>query len=152
MNVKPATARTGKTGKVEKSKREEVENTLKSEKEISNKAPTGLSDNGKDIYKEIINLMPKGFLNGADTYTVSIVAEALDRMQTAQKRLNSEGLFTEMGEERDASKSYERYSKIFDKFGGKIGLSPRDRAALAALMLKDEKKEDPLMAILADDD
>lgn len=148
---KPAALRTGKTGKKEIAERTAAEEKLKGNTTISQEAPTGLSINGKRLYEEIIELLPEGFLNAGDTYIVGIVADALDRMQTAQEVLNREGLLTEEGSERDASKSYERYSKIYDKFGSKLGLSPKDRAAIAALNLK-EKDVDPLLAILNEDD
>lgn len=146
-NIKPASLRTGKTGKEEKSKRAAEEEKLKGNSKIPTTPPKGLSVNGGKIYKDIINILPDGFLNGADAYTVGIVAEALDRMSIAQEEINTNGLLTEEGSERDASKSYERYSKIFDKFGSKLGLSPKDRAALAVLNLKDED-EDELLNIL----
>ena len=148
-NIKPASLRTGKTGKEEKGKREIEEDKLKSTIPISILPPDELSDQGKKVYVDIIGLLPTGFLSGADTYIVCIVAESLNRMQTCQIKLNDEGLFTEEGFESNAVKMYERYSKIFDKFSAKLGLSPKDRAALAVLNITaDDKENDPVLGIL----
>jgi len=151
-NIKVAELRTGKTGKEDIKNRKDTETKLKGDTKISKTAPKGLSENGAKIYKDIINLLPDSFLNGGDTYVVGIVADALDRMQTSMMVLNSDGLFDAEGREKDATKTYERYSKIFDKFASKLGLSPKDRAALAVLNIKeDAEKEDPLLKILGGD-
>lgn len=148
-NIKPAELRTGKTGKEEIKKRTMEEKKLKGTREISEKPVEGLNPNGKKLYKEIIGLLPDGFLSGGDTYVVGIVADALSRMAECQKILNSDGMFDDDGIEIDAVKTYERYSKIFDKFSSKLGLSPKDRAALAVLNINaEEEKNDPLLQVL----
>lgn len=146
--IKPAALRTGKTGKAEIEKRLKAEESLKGAVEISRTAPDGLSERGKEIYLHVIDLLPEGFLSGADTYVVGIVADALDRMKTCQEMLNQSGMFVR-GIEKDAVKTYERYSKIFDRFASKLGLSPKDRASLAVLNINaEEEKEDPVLAAL----
>ena len=151
-NIKPAELRTGKTGKGEISKRKKVETELKGTKRISATPKGELSETGRKLYREIVKLLPDGFLSGGDTYVVSIVADALSRMAECQKVLNSEGMFSEEGAELDAVKTYERYSKIFDKFSSKLGLSPKDRAALAVLNINaEEEKNDPLLQALRGD-
>lgn len=148
-NIKPAELRTGKTGKDEVSKRKQAENKLKGAKKIPTKPKGELSESGKKLYKEIIKLLPDGFLSGGDTYVVGIVADALSRMAECQSILNQNGMFSTTGEELDAVKTYERYSKIFDKFSSKLGLSPKDRAALAVLNINaEEEKNDPLLQVL----
>lgn len=149
--IKPAELRTGKTGKDEIEKRKKAEASLKGNTEISQKPKGKLSRTGKKLYKEIIKLLPAGFLNGGDTYVVEIVADALSRMGECREILN-DGMFDKAGEERDAVKTYERYSKIFDKFSSKLGLSPKDRAALAVLNINaEEEKDDPLLKALRGD-
>lgn len=151
-NIKPAALRTGKTGKDEIKKRMKAEDSLKGAAQISRTAPKGLSKQGKKIYRHIIDLLPEGFLSGADTYVVGIVADALDRMNECQEVINEKGMFGEQGTEKDAVKTYERYSKIFDRFASKLGLSPKDRATLAVLNINaEEEKEDPLLAVLRGD-
>jgi len=152
-NVKPAEMRTGHTSNEEIEARKNAEKKLKGIKKITKTPPKDLSDNGKRLYKEIISLLPKDFLSGGDVYTVKIVAEALDCMQTSTTRIHTNGLFDSEGRETEASKAYERYSKIYDKFSAKIGLSPKDRAALAAIIVSDrENQDDALLKALRDVD
>ncbi len=152
-NIKPAEFRTGHTSNNEIKMRKETESKLKGKKKISTKPPVDLSLNGKEIYKEIIKLLPKGFLNSADTYTVRIVAESLDCMRISSGVIHKHGLFTCEGKESEASKAYERYSKIYDKFSAKIGLSPKDRAALASIIISEkENRDDELLKALSGDD
>jgi len=148
-NIRPAALRTGKIAKEDKAKRELQEGKLKGNIPISSLPPAELNEQGKKLYVDIISLLPCGFLSGADTYIIEIVAESLSCMKACQVKLNSEGLFTDEGYESNAVKMYERYSKIFDKFSSKLGLSPKDRAALAVLNINaEEEKNDPLLEIL----
>lgn len=151
-NIKPVELQTGHISKEQIQQRKETEEKLKGNTIIPARAPRELSANGKRLYRHIISLLPSDFLNGADVYTVGIVAEALDRMQICQDKINTDGLFTEEGNENQAVRTYEKYSKIFEKFSAKLGLSPKDRASLAALNLKDkETKEDPVAKALRGD-
>ncbi|MEA5085091.1 MAG: phage terminase small subunit P27 family [Lachnospiraceae bacterium] len=150
--IKPAAFRRGKTGKAEKEAREKAEESMKPKNEIQKTAPKNLSKTGKKLYLEIIKILPDGFLSDGDKYAVGVVAEALDRMRECQQEINRQGMFNEGGEERSAVRTYERYSKIFAKFGGAIGLSPKDRAALAVLNINsDDVKNDPLLKALRGD-
>lgn len=152
-NIKPVALQTGHISNAETEARRLAEEKLKGGEEITLMPPKELSESGKVLYNRIISLLPKGFLSGGDTFTVGIVAEALDRMQYCQSKLNQSGLFDIEGNESEAVKTYERYAKIYDKFSSKIGLSPKDRASLAVLVLNDkENQEDPLLKILRGDD
>lgn len=148
-NIKPIALQTGHISNAEIQARQETEEKLKGDTEIKTRPPRELSSNGKKLYKSIIYLLPKGFLNGGDTFTVCIVAEALDRMQICQKKINDDGLFIE-GEENQAVRTFEKYSKIFEKFSSKLGLSPKDRASLSVLLLQEKENDtDPLLKVLA---
>ena len=150
--VKPAELRTGKTGKAEIEARKKAEQALKTTQSITKTPAKDLSERGKVLYREIIKLLPDGFLSAGDTYVVSIVADALSRMGECRGIINNDGMFSEDGAELDAVKTYERYSKIFDRFSSKLGLSPKDRAALAVLNVNaDEEKADPLLQALRGD-
>lgn len=152
-NIKPVALQTGHISNAETEARRLAEEKLKGNADITLCPPIELSESGKDLYTRIISLLPKGFLSGGDTFTVGIVAEALDRMQCCQFRINTDGLFDLEGYESEAVKTYERYAKIYDKFSSKIGLSPKDRASLAVLVLSDKtNQEDPLLKILRGDD
>jgi len=152
-NIKPVALQTGHISNAETEARRVAEEKLKGRAEISLTPPKDLSVNGKELYKSIVSLLPSGFLSAGDIFTVGIVAEALDRMQRCQSEINSNGLFDLERKEVEAVKTYERYAKIFDKFSAKIGLSPKDRASLAVLILSDkDNKEDPLLKILRGED
>lgn len=152
-NIKPTALATGHISNDEKIERQETEEKLKGNTTIDVKPPKELSTNGKKLYKYIISLLPNGFLNGGDTFVVGIVAESLDRMQKCQNKINKDGLFDEDGAENQAVRTYEKYSKIFEKFSAKLGLSPKDRASLAVLVINDkDNQEDQLLKILKGDD
>lgn len=152
-NIKPAALQTGHISNEDIKARKGAEDKLKGTSAISIVPPKELSANGKELYGSIVSLLPEGFLNGGDTFVVGIVAESLDRMQTCQSVINSGGLFDKEGFEQDAVKTYERYSKIYDKFSAKIGLSPKDRASLAVLVLNDKaNQEDPLLKVMRGED
>ncbi len=152
-NIKPIALATGHISNEEIRERQETEQKIKGSIPIDAKPPKELSPNGKKLYKHIVSLLPSGFLNGGDTFVVGIVAEALDRMQNCQQKLNKDGLFSDEGLENQAVRTYEKYSKIFEKFSAKLGLSPKDRASLAVLVINDkENEEDPLLKVLRGED
>lgn len=152
-NIKPIALQTGHISNAEIEERKQAEEKLKGDAEISVKPPKELSTNGKKLYKNIVSLLPSGFLSGGDIYVVGIVAESLDRMCECQLKINKDGLFSKEGEENQAVRTYDKYSKIFEKFSSKLGLSPKDRASLAVLVLNDkEKEEDALLKALSEDD
>lgn len=153
-NIKPVALQTGHISNEAMKARTEVEEKLKGGQEINLVPPNDLSENGKALYESIISLLPSGFLCGGDTFTVGIVAESLDRMQKCQSKINTYGLFTDEGKENEAARTYERYAKIYDKFSAKIGLSPKDRAALAAIIIADKENQDDelIKALKGDDD
>lgn len=150
-NIKPIELNNSHISKTEKKARLEAEKKLKGDKSISILPPPQLSEGGGKIYQDIINTMPKDFLTGIDAYIVGVVAESLDRMKECQEKINSHGLFND-DEENVAVKTYEKYSKIFNTYSSKLGMSPKDRAALSCLILNDKKEDDPLLKALSDDD
>lgn len=150
-NIKPIELNNSHISKAEKKARLEAEKKLKGDTNISLLPPPQLSEGGGKIYQDIINTMPKDFLTGIDAYIVGVVAEALDRMKECQEKINNYGLFDD-GEENVAVRTYEKYSKIFNTYSSKLGMSPKDRAALSCLILNDKKEEDPLLKALSEDD
>ncbi|MED4225397.1 phage terminase small subunit P27 family [Neobacillus cucumis] len=155
--VKPVSLRTGAMTKEEEANRKIAENTLKGNKQIPQTPPTDLCSKGKKVYKEIIESVPKDFLNNTDIHTVSIVADAIANMQKCREILKKEGLIVEYTNNsgavnKDQNKAiliYQKYSEIFHKFAGELGLSPSARSKLA-LMLNEEiaKESDPLLRVL----
>lgn len=147
-NIKPIALQTKHSGKEEIQKRIEAEEKLKGNTTIEITPPSNLSTNGKKIYKNIIQILPDGFLNGGDIYVVNIIAEALDKLQECQKEIKKNGLFIE-GNENKAVATYKKYVDIFNTFSTKIGLSPRDRASLSILNINSEtEKSDELLQVL----
>jgi P27 family predicted phage terminase small subunit len=151
-NIKPIELQTKHNTKEDIEKRIKAESELRGTTTIEIVPPSSLSTNGKKIYKNIIQILPDGFLNGGDTYVVNIIAEALDKMQECQKEIKKNGLFVD-GIESKAVGTYKKYTDIFNTFSTKIGLSPRDRASLSVLNInqENEKNDEVLKALKSEE-
>lgn len=150
-NIKPVSLNNGHHNTKEQLQaRTEAEESLKGSN-IGSDTPKRLTENGKEIYLKLLTSFPKGFLTASDTHTLEIVANALDMMHTAQSDINSRGQLLGDDSENPSIRIYEKYSKIFNTFGSKLGMSPRDRAALAVVMVNQQAEEvDPLLKALND--
>ena len=150
-NIKPVSLNNGHHNTKEQLQaRTEAEESLKGSN-IGSDTPKRLTENGKEIYSKLLTSFPKGFLTASDTLTLEIVANALDMMHTAQSDINSRGQLLGDDSENPSIRIYEKYSKIFNTFGSKLGMSPRDRAALAVVMVNQQAEEvDPLLKALND--
>nr|DAG47414.1 MAG TPA: terminase small subunit [Caudoviricetes sp.] len=150
-NIKPIALNTGNHNTKEQIQaRSAAEERLKGSP-IAAKAPTRLTDNGTRIYNALLESFPKGFLTNSDSHTLEIVANALDNMQTAQEDVNARGQLLADDSENPSIRIYEKYSKIFNTFGSKLGMSPKDRAALAIIMTNQvAEDEDPLLKAIHD--
>lgn len=155
--VKPVSLRTGAMTKDEQFKRENAEDTLKGKKHIPRTPPSDLCNRGKKAYKEIVESLPTNFLNCTDVNTVCIVADAIANMQKCRDIIKKEGLIVEYTNNsgavnKDQNKAilvYQKYSEIFHKFAGELGLSPSARSKLALILNKEiEKESDPLLKVL----
>lgn len=152
--IKPVDLKLGVIPKKEYEKRKTNENKLKGNKKISSRAPQYLDDDGKKIYKNIINSLPDDFLNNTDEYVVAIVADSLAKMQQCQAIIKKEGLLVEYTNSAGATNTdqnkailiYQKYNEIFKKYIGEIGLSPSARGKLA--MISETEKQNPLLEIL----
>lgn len=152
MNVKPVDLQTQHNSKEEKKKRQEAEQKLKGDTIVNITPPNTLSANGKKIYKNIINILPGGFLNSGDVYIVCIIADALDNIELCQKNIKKNGLIIS-NKENPSISIYKKYTDIFNTYSMKIGLSPRDRAQLSVLNInaESEKNDEVLKALRGDD-
>jgi len=147
-NIKPASLKQGVIPKQQLEARINAEEKLKGDP-IAADAPTRLTENGVMIYNKLLTSFPKDFLTSSDSHTLEIVANSLDMMQTAQEDINSRGQLLADDSENPSIRIYERYSKIFNTFGSKLGMSPKDRAALAIIMTTQAADdEDPLLKAL----
>ena len=147
-NIKPIGLKQGKIAKGQIKARIDAEEKLKGDP-IAAAAPNRLTENGVRIYNKLLTSFPKDFLTSSDSHTLEIVANSLDMMQTAQEDINSRGQLLADDSENPSIRIYERYSKIFNTFGSKLGMSPKDRAALAIIMTTQAAEdEDPLLKAL----
>ena len=148
-NIKPISLNTGNHNTKDQIKaRIDAEEKLKGDP-IAAAAPNRLTENGVRIYNKLLTSFPKDFLTSSDSHTLEIVANSLDMMQTAQEDIDSRGQLLADDSENPSIRIYERYSKIFNTFGSKLGMSPKDRAALAIIMTTQAAEdEDPLLKAL----
>jgi P27 family predicted phage terminase small subunit len=104
--------------------------------------------------------MPDGVLCGTDVFTVTIVAEALGKMEQCSEILNVEGILVEYTNKAGATNVdshkavgiYQKYSQIFNTFASKIGLSPADRSKLALLANTEDDANELLKKALRGED
>ena len=146
-NIKPIDLKQGKISKEQIEARKQAEESLKG-KMISDKAPSRLTENGKKVYKHLINSFPEGFLTETDVYSLEILCNAIDMLQVAQKDIRDRGMLIDDCE-NPSVKVYDKFFKIFNTMAGKLGMSPRDRSQLAILLVNQQaEKEDELLKIL----
>lgn len=147
-NIKPIDLKVGHSStKAEIEARKKAEESMKGNP-ISNKAPSGLTTNGKKIYKHLVSSFPKGFLTETDVYSLEILCNAIDMLQVAQKDIRERGLLVD-GAENPSVKTYDKFFKVYNTMAGKLGMSPRDRSQLALLLVNQQQdQDDELLNIL----
>lgn len=147
-NIKPIDLKVGHSStKAEIEARKKAEESMKG-KPISDIAPEGLTPNGKNIYEHLVGSFPKGFLTETDTYSLEILCNAIDMLQTSQNDIRERGALVD-GIENPSIKVYDKFFKVFNTMAGKLGMSPRDRSQLALLMINQQQdQEDELLNIL----
>ncbi len=158
--AKPIELKTGAITKEEYTKRKSMEDKMKGNKNISLTPPDYLDNRAKQIYINIVTSLPKEFLNNTDEYVISIVADSVAKMQECQEIIRKEGLLVEYTntagatnvDQNKAVLIYQKYCDVFKKYVGEIGLSPSARSKLAQMSIQSEKKEDPLLKALSDED
>lgn len=147
-NIKPIDLKVGHSStKAEIEARKNAEESMKGNP-ISDKAPSGLTANGKKIYKHLVSSFPKGFLTETDMYSLEILCNAIDMLQIAQKDIRERGVLVD-DTENPSVKVYDKFFKVFNTMAGKLGMSPRDRSQLALLMVNQQQdQDDELLNIL----
>ncbi|KGN00833.1 phage terminase small subunit P27 family [Clostridium phage CWou-2020a] len=137
--------------KAEIEARKEQEERLKTLADKIDKPPDYLSEEQKKIYAFIIEeLKLTGILTNLDVYILTTCAIAVDRLTTIEKIVNKNpaGLFN-----KDLMAAKDKYTKDLYRCCNELSLSPQSRAKLGNLNLNNkEKKEDPLLKALMDDD
>lgn len=112
------------------------------------KPPSYLNSNAKKIFKYIVaELDSSGILTNLDNYILANTSIAIDRIQEAEKLLNTDIL------NKDALRVKENYMKDFFRCCNELSLSPASRAKLANININTKTdKEDPLLKALRGDD
>jgi len=147
-NIKPIDLKVGHSStKSEIEARKKAEEAIKG-KSIGRKKPTGLSGDGKKIYKHLLTIFPEGFLAETDVYALEILVDSIEQMRIARKDISERGQLLD-GEENPSIRVYSKYFKIYDSVGAKMGMSPRERAQLAVLLVNQQQdKDDELLNII----
>lgn len=136
--------------KEEKENRQENENNLKG-KADNIFPPDYLTSNQVALFDYIKNeLAESNLLSNLDIYILSSCVIAIDRLQAIESMINKKpGLI--MNNQLMSAK--DKYTKDFYRCCNELSLSPQSRAKLANINIQaQEKKEDPLLQALMDDD
>ena len=143
----PVDLQKGEMSNAQREARKENEEKLKGNA-ISGKVPSNLSKEAKKIYKRLLGQFPDGFLTDSDSINIEILAQTISMMYDAQNDINKNGLVID-GKPNPSVTIYDKCTKTIDLYGKKLGMSPRDRAALGYMMFEQEQeKEDDLLKIL----
>lgn len=131
--------------------RKENEEKLKGLADKIDKPPSYLSKEQKKIYKFIIEqLLETGILTNLDVFVLSTCSIAADRLQTIETIINKNiGSLVN----KDLMSAKDKYTKDLYRCCSELSLSPQSRAKLGNLALDNkDKKEDPLLKALQDDE
>lgn len=136
--------------KEEKENRQENENSLKG-KADNIFPPDYLNSNQVALFNYIKNeLAESNLLSNLDIYILASCVISIDRLQSIENMINKKpGLI--MNNQLMSAK--DKYTKDFYRCCNELSLSPQSRAKLANINIQaQEKKEDPLIQALMDDD
>lgn len=137
--------------KEEIEERKAAEENLKGSDDKIAKPPKYLNKEQKKIYKYIIcELSDTGILRNLDVYILATCAIAVDRLKVIESIINKKpaALLN-----KDLMSAKDKYTKDLYRCCNELSLSPQSRAKLGSLALSNkEKKEDPLLNVLNEDD
>jgi len=142
-------------------KRKAIEDSFRGFRPINDIPPETLTEEGKEIYKTILNNLPVEILNETDGYAVEVVADAISNMRECRRDIKENGLFTSYTnsagmENRDQNKAvlvYQKYSEILKKYIAELGLSPSARSKIANMATQEtQAQKKTLMDILNEDE
>lgn len=137
--------------KEEIEERKAVEENFKGSNDKIEKPPKYLNEGQKEIYKYIITeLADTGILTNLDIYILTTCTIAVDRLMNIEKIINKNpGAILN----KDLMSAKDKYTKDLYRCCNELSLSPQSRAKLGSLALANkEKREDPLLQALSDDD
>ena len=132
--------------KAEKEQRKKAENILRGKADKLT-APAYLTLEQTKIFDFIVNeLIESDVLSNLDLYTLTYCAIAIERIETAELKMNEEGVTPEL------LKIKESYSKDFFRYCNELCLSPQARAKIGSLNLAKSKEQNyPLLQIFGEE-
>lgn len=135
--------------------REEIEQRKETENRTRGKnekliPPLYLSDSQKFIFDYIMAEMQEAnILGNLDLFILSQTAIAIDRLQTFEKKANENAALII---DNSFRLSRDMYSKEFMRCCNELCLSPQSRAKLSIANINPQKKKNPLMEMMEDED
>lgn len=137
--------------KEEKSIREEVEKQLRG-RGGDPKAPGYLSNEQRDIFNEIVDMLKEsGIICELDVYVLTVMAVALDRIQTIEESVNEN---SNLMYNTKLMGTKNKYMQDFFRCCNELCMSPQARAKIGSMTAAAAKQGngDILESILDDDD
>lgn len=128
---------------------------------IADYEPVALSEQGLQVFKELVLSIPEKVLCKTDGYTIEMAADAIDKMRECREILRAEGLIVPhvnksgetVSEQNKAALLYQKYSDIASKKLAELGLTPSSRARIAqSASDRSAEKKRTVADIFADDD
>lgn len=147
--AKSVTTKTGKIGKEEIEKRNEMESILKGEDDKIQPSPI-LNERQVEIFKYILDeLKNSKILGNLDVYVLNQTAICIERLEKIDQMMNLDFNFYQ---DNDLRKSKDMFMKQFFRCCNELCLSPQARAKISinAIPKKEDKKT--LADILGDDE
>ena len=147
--AKPVDTKTGAMTKDEVQFRSDVEKVLKGDSDRINKASMKLTKNQKKIRKLLLKELEK-VLSNVDCYILDQCCIAIDRLQYIEDLVNEnpEKMFR-----KDIISAKKQYLSEFVRCCSELSMSPQARAKISSSLLpKKEKENNPLRALLDDDE
>lgn len=147
--AKPVDTKTGAMTKDEVQFRSDVEKVLKGDSDRINKASMKLTKNQKKIRKLLLKELEK-VLSNVDCYILDQCCIAIDRLQYIEDLVNEnpEKMFR-----KDIISAKKQYFSEFVRCCSELSMSPQARAKISSSLLpKKEKENNPLRALLDDDE
>ncbi len=132
----------------EKEAKTEVETNLRG-KADKIKPPSYMTSAQKKIFRFIVHELEESqILGNLDIYVLAECSICIDRMQSIERKINSE---PEQLNNSSLMSAKDKYTKSFFRCCNELCLSPQSRAKMANINLQG-KEDNPLIKLLNDDD
>ncbi len=132
----------------EKEAKTEVETNLRGNADKI-KPPSYMTSAQKKIFRFIVHELEESkILGNLDIYVLAECSICIDRMQSIERKINSE---PEQLNNSSLMSAKDKYTKSFFRCCNELCLSPQSRAKMANINLQG-KEDNPLIKLLNDDD